>query len=404
MERLERSLQRGIAAYRWLAWVWMATVLVLARRALERPVAAVLLVGAALLVTAWLTVLLTRDPDRLRSPVAVGVEVGVGLALLAADGLVYAPPHVFTGSQPLGVAWTLAPLLAAGVAFGPLIGAATGVVAGAARAVSAVLGVVPAPVEEHWLGALTAVQVLALVTTTVLYALAGGVAGYGASLLRDTQQRLAAAERTLAEARAREDVARRLHDGVLQTLAVVERRTEDPDLARLAREQERDLRTFLLAPPVSDSVDPPDPTNPPDPADPPVRQARVHALAQALDGPARRFELAFDGRVEVLVPDDVGALDPPVVDALAGAVGEALTNAGRHGGAERVVVYVEPQDDGQVLVCIHDDGTGFDPTVTPTGIGLPRSIRGRIAEVGGDVEVVSAPGRGTEIRLTVPRA
>lgn len=392
MERLERSLQRGIAAYRWLAWVWMATVLVLARRALERPVAAVLLVGAALLVTAWLTVLLTRNPDRLRSPVAVGVEVGVGLALLAADGLVYAPPHVFTGSQPLGVAWTLAPLLAAGVAFGPLVGAVTGIVAGGARAISAVLGLVPAPVEEQWLGALTAVQVLALVTTSVLYALAGGIVGYGADLLRDTQQRLKAAERTLAESRAREDVARRLHDGVLQILAVVERRTEDPDLARLAREQERDLRAFLLAPPVSDR------------SEPPILQERPPALARALDGPARRFELAFDARVEVLVPDDVGALASPVVDAVAGAVGEALTNAGRHGGARRVVVYVEPQDDDRVLICVHDDGTGFDPATTPTGVGLPRSIRGRITEVGGDVEVVSAPGRGTEIRLTVPRA
>lgn len=390
MERLELSLQRGIAAYRWLAWVWMATVLVLARRALERPVAAVLLVAAALLVTTWLTVLLARDPDRLRRPVAVGVEVGVGLSLLAADGLVYTPPHVFTGTQPLGVAWTLAPLLAAGVAFGPLVGAVTGVVAGAARVVSALLGVVPAPVEEQWLGALTAVQVLSLATTMVLYGLAGGIAGYGARLLRDTQHRLAAAERTLAEVRAREDVARRLHDGVLQTLAVVERRAEDPDLARLAREQERDLRAFLLGPPAPA----------PDPSGAPSDQG----LAHALDPPARRFELAFDARVEVLVPDDVGALAPPVLEAVAGAVGEALTNAGRHGGARRVVIYVEPQDDEQVLVCVHDDGAGFDPAVTPTGIGLPRSIRGRIAEVGGDVEVVSAPGRGTEIRLTVPRA
>lgn len=390
MERLERSLQRGIAAYRWLAWVWMATVLVLARRALQRPAAAVLLVLAALLVTAWLTVLLARDPDRLRRPVAVGVEVGVGLTLLAADGLVYTPPHVFTGTQPLGVAWTLAPLLAAGVAFGPLVGAVTGVVAGAARVVSALLGVVPAPVEEQWLGALTAVQVLSLATTMVLYGLAGGVAGYGARLLRDTQQRLAAAERTLAEVRAREDVARRLHDGVLQTLAVVERRAEDPDLARLAREQERDLRAFLLGPPA------PAPDTPGAPSD--------QGLARALDSPARRFELAFDARVEVLVPDDVGALAPPVLEAVAGAVGEALTNAGRHGGARRVVIYVEPQDDDRVLVCVHDDGAGFDPATTSTGIGLPRSIRGRIAEVGGDVEVVSAPGRGTEVRLTVPRA
>src|SRR6185436_19747251 len=78
-----------------------------------------------------------------------------------------------------------------------------------------------------------------LASTTLLYALAGGVAGYMASLLRT-------AESEVAAARARENVARTLHDGVLQTLAIIERRSDDADLARMAREQERDLREFLF--------------------------------------------------------------------------------------------------------------------------------------------------------------
>lgn len=412
MERLERSLQRGIAAFRWLAWTWMATVLILARRALDRPVAAVALVLAAGLVTLWLTVLLRRDPGRLGHPVTVGIEVGVALALLLADGSVYSQPHVFTGTQPLGVAWTLAALLAAGVAFGPVVGALTGVVAGAARAVSSVTAVVPDP--DPWLGVLTPVQVLSLGTTAVLYALAGGVAGYGAGLLRDAEHRIAAAERTLAAARAREHVARRLHDGVLQTLAVVERRADDPALARLARDQERDLRSFLAGDELSvpqwgPSSDPPDAeprhavprpaasrhVGRPHPAPPP--------LAAALRAVASRTESTYPGRVEVLVPDDLGDLDAEVVTALTGAVGEALTNAARHGGATRTVVYAEPLDDDRVFVSVRDDGAGFDPAAVTEGMGLTRSVRGRITEVGGDVEVVSSPDHGAEVRLTVPR-
>ena len=393
MQRLERGLQRGIAAFRWLAWVWMATVLLLARGALERPVAAVSLVIAALAVTVWLTLLLRRAPDRLTAPSVVGTEVGVALALLVADGFVYAPPHVFTGSQPLGVAWPLAGLLAAGVAFGPTVGAVTGIAAGAARAASSVSNVVPVPLlvpdAEPLIGALTAVQVLSLVTSGVLYALAGGIAGYGSRVLRDAQQRLAQAERRVAAARAREEVARRLHDGVLQTLAVVERRAEDPRLVALAHDQQRDLRRYLLTSlEASDTED--------------GRGWTAARLRDALLRSAARFETAFDGRVEVLVPDDLEAVAPTAAEAVVGAVGEALTNAGRHGGASRVVVYVEPADEG-VFVAVRDDGCGFDPALVRRGMGLDRSIEGRIVDLGGNVEVDAAPGRGTEVRLRLPR-
>ena len=51
---------------------------------------------------------------------------------------------------------------------------------------------------------------------------------------------------------------------------------------------------------------------------------------------------------------------------------------------------------------VRDDGAGFDPATHPEGIGLGRSIRGRLDEVGGVVEVVSRPGHGAEVRLTVP--
>jgi signal transduction histidine kinase len=380
MERIRGSVLRGLAAFRWLAWLWMATVLVLARGNLVRPVVALTLVLAALAVTVWQTGLLRRDPMRLLSTPVVGVEVGVALALQLADGFVYRAGHVFSTEQPLGVGWPIAAVLSAGIAFGPAVGAATGAAAGLARAVSSTVNV--ASVAEPWLGPLAPDQVLSLATTTVMYALAGGIVGYATRLVVQAEQRVIGAERAIADLRAREDVARRLHDGVLQTLAIVERRSDDPQLARLAREQERDLRRYLFGVP-----------------DPVVVGAGQ--LGDALRGAADRYERTYEGRTEVLVPDDLPSLAPAVLDATAGAVAEALANAGKHAGAARIVVYAEPVDAG-VFVSIRDDGSGFDPALVPEGVGLSRSVRARIEEVGGTVTVSSAPGRGTELTITVP--
>ena len=52
---------------------------------------------------------------------------------------------------------------------------------------------------------------------------------------------------------------------------------------------------------------------------------------------------------------------------------------------------------------VKDDGPGFDPATTAPGVGITRSIRGRVEAVGGSVEIVSSPGDGAEVRLVVPR-
>jgi signal transduction histidine kinase len=253
-------------------------------------------------------------------------------------------------------------VLSAGLAFGASGGAVAGFALGLGR-LSGVLANGESLDAGRW---------LSVISTAVLYVLAGSAAGFSATRARKL-------EREAAGIRAREEIARHLHDGVLQTLAVVQRRADDPALAQLARAQERELREFLA-----------------------MGLRGEEGLEPGLRRAASRFEEVHGGRVDVVVADDLPRLGGDALAAVVGAVSEALTNAGRHGGAGRVTVYAEPADDGGVVCSVKDDGSGFDPAVAVEGMGLARSVRGRLDEVGGRVEVDSAPGWGTEVRLWVP--
>lgn len=353
--RLETSVLAGVAAFRWAALAWLTAVLITSRRDLARPVAAIVFVAVALAFTVGATLLLRwQSPWLLRAPTPVA-ELLVGFALLVADGWVYDGAH----TQSLGSAWPLAGAMSLGIVVGPTGGLVAGVVLGLGRLVSTTVDELPAP------------STLSLLSTAVLYALAGGVAGFA-------MRRLRAAEMEISAARAREEVSRTLHDGVLQTLAVVQRRSTDADLAALAREQERELRQYLFG-----------------------IKTTAGDLTAELWSAAGRFERRHGGRAEVIVVDQPGTLPSAIVEAVSGAVGEALTNAAKHGEANRVVIYVEPGED-EVFVSVKDDGIGFDPDSVVEGVGLSRSVRGRMAEVGGRVEIDSRPGRGTEVRLWAP--
>jgi signal transduction histidine kinase len=355
-DALVRGLLKGVAAFRWLAWAWMAVVLVVTRDELEggRPWIAVLLAAVALVVTAVTAVAAQVDPDRLLSTPLIVTELAVGFALGAGDDWAYAGPH----PQSLGSVWPLAGVLTAGILWAGRGGAIAGAVVGLGRLFGDLVEVrTTEPIRDLTISASS---------TAVLYALAGGMAGYVVVKLRQ-------AERQISVAQAREEVARTLHDGVLQTLAVVQRRTSDDDLARLAREQERELREYLFgATPAGGGLGP------------------------RLRDAAARFEDRFGARATVVVADDLPTPAPEVVEAMAGAVAEALTNAGKHGGATSVTVYAEP--DGERVFCsVKDDGRGFEELTE--GVGISRSIRGRIEEVGGRVELDGRPGRGAEVRL-----
>ena len=252
----------------------------------------------------------------------------------------------------------------AAVVLGPLAG---GVIGGVVS-----LGRFGGMLADGW-PALPGHRVLSLLATTVFYVLAGAVGGWVARLLRR-------AEREVAVTRAREEAARTLYDGVLQTLALVERRvaTADPDLARVARDTDRDLRAYLYG----------------------TSDAAHSDLAGGLRRAADRVSAAFDLPVTVSVVDDDLELGRRATDAIVGAVGEALTNAAKHSGATRAAVFAQRDDSGAVFVSVRDDGCGFDPAAVRDGAeGIRRSVIGRVEEVGGRVEIDTADGRGTEVRV-----
>ena len=215
---------------------------------------------------------------------------------------------------------------------------------------------------------------LAVLSTAVSWIVIGAVCGTIVRLLRDTQDQL-------AEAAVRERIARDLHDGVLQTLALIERRSTSPDIARLARDQERDLRGYLF----DDHRQP-------------------GSLAAQLRAVAARLERSWPTTtVTVTVTEDAPGLDPDRLDAASGAAAEALTNAAKHGQARHCVVFADvDESSGGLFLSVKDDGSGFDPSTVSEGMGMARSIRGRIERIGGRVAFASSPGDGAEVRIVIP--
>ncbi len=184
-------------------------------------------------------------------------------------------------------------------------------------------------------------------------------------------------ERIRSQERA--EVAAHLHDSVLQTLAMVQRRADDPqEVAALARRQERELRAWLAGRPA------------------PGQAAR---LAPALEAVAADVERRYGVPVEVVVVGD-RALDAGV-EAVVAAAREAMTNAAKFGDGSPVDVYAESAN-GRTQVFVRDRGPGFDPAdLPPDRQGVRESIVGRMERHGGRATITSAAGAGTEVELVL---
>ncbi|MDQ6641051.1 MAG: PspC domain-containing protein [Actinomycetota bacterium] len=186
-------------------------------------------------------------------------------------------------------------------------------------------------------------------------------------------------ERIRSQERA--DVAAHLHDSVLQTLALIQKSADDPvAVARLARSQERDLRSWLYTSEIADGT----------------------TFAAALRQAAAEVEDHFGVPVEVVCVGDRAL--PEAVRPLVLAAREAMVNAAKHSGAGQVDVYAETTEAG-IEVFVRDRGTGFAPgTVADDRHGVRDSIIDRMRRHGGEATVRSTVDEGTEVRLHLPPA
>jgi signal transduction histidine kinase/phage shock protein PspC (stress-responsive transcriptional regulator) len=186
------------------------------------------------------------------------------------------------------------------------------------------------------------------------------------------------AERIRSQERA--EVAAHLHDSVLQTLALMQKRADSPrEVATLARRQERELRAWLNG----------------------TENAAADSVGRALEAAAAEVEAAHGVVVDVVAVGDA-PLDTQT-EALVAAAREALVNAAKFAPDDAISVYAEV-DDRCVRVFVRDRGAGFDPDAVPVDRrGLRESILGRMERHGGRALVHTGEGAGTEVELVVER-
>jgi signal transduction histidine kinase len=187
--------------------------------------------------------------------------------------------------------------------------------------------------------------------------------------------------RVRAEERA--DIAAHMHDSVLQTLALIQRRAEDRQaVVQLARAQERELRSWLFEGRAPGDTD-------------------VSTFAEGVRQIQRDVEAWHGVPVEIVTVADC-PLDEHL-NALLAAAREATVNAAKWSGAAVISVFAEVEPD-KVSVAVRDRGKGFDPAAVPGDRkGVAQSIHGRMTRHGGEATVQSAPGEGTKVTLTMPR-
>lgn len=362
---LEPILLRIAAGARVVGAAWVGILVLsaylVARDSMERPwlpiTVAAAVGGWSMLSVGWSS----SRPDRLVSTSTLIVDVGLGSAALIATAFTGSGVPTYSGGLPLIVV-----------------------------AVSSIRG------RRHaWIAAIVMATVTLIIRpggageavgAIVLYAAGAAVFTWIVRVLRASDRRRRdaddlrrSAEAAAARAEERVEISRHLHDSVLQTLALIQRRADSaPEVTVLARQQERELREWLFgASPVEGT------------------------FSSALSTVASEVEVRYSVPVEVVMSGDESLTEAGVT--LVAAAGEAITNAAAHSGADVISVFGEVTGD-RLRIYVRDRGRGFDPEQMPEDrLGVRESIIGRVNGRNGQATVRSEPGWGTEWRLEVPR-
>jgi signal transduction histidine kinase len=357
---VDDTLKRIVVLFRFLGWAWM---LLLVGLTLAEDTAAnrAVVVGAMTLATVWTvaTVWAAGSRDWLGAAWFVVADLIVGLAVGFATTVAGAD-DLFHGGYPMSSLAVVAYATNLRVTIG-------------AAGLIAIEQVIVHALDDR--GRIPAAG-------SVTFLVFGTVLGWGFEGIRSRERERLRTQAELDLARAAEvrqqerlDIANRLHDSVLQTLAALRRDASDAEQVRyLARRQERLLRRTIS-----------------EYRSPYATSARVEMQTICDD-----VEDVHRIEIDSVIRGDL-ALDATVGEILA-AVREALTNAAKHSGAEDVDLYAELEP-GHVEVFVRDRGRGFVPDRTARGGGIDHGICDRMAAIGGAVEFDSAPGRGTSVEL-----
>ncbi|MGH3855147.1 MAG: MacS family sensor histidine kinase [Pseudonocardiaceae bacterium] len=362
-------LWRGVVVLRVITAAFAIAVIVVHHGGFARPGLGWAALAGIVLWTVVTCVAYSHDGTR-RIDVIV-IDLVVTLALTSVSALVLSPGQLTDVTQHT-------PLLTTVWASGPVVAAAvrTGWVGGALFGLAA-------SVLDIWLRGVFTTN---LARDTILLVGTGFVLGLAASAARRADEQLRRSVRAQAATAERERLARSVHDSVVQVLARVRARSaaldgEAGELARLAGEQEIALRCLF-------AETPPGATGERDLAD----------ALRSLAGP----------RVEVSAPATAVPLPAFDVAELVALVHEALANTALHGGPEaRSWILVEDLG-AEVVLTIRDDGPGVDVGLLAGAesagrMGVSRSIRGRVDDLGGTLALGTGPGRGTEWEVRLAR-
>jgi signal transduction histidine kinase len=221
--------------------------------------------------------------------------------------------------------------------------------------------------------------------------------------LRAAEDRLLGQERALATAQERERLARDLHDSLGQVLGYLglqaaairklasDGRLDDVDkrlgrMAAIAGDAQSDVRRTIAELASSPGQD----------------DDFVASLRARLDASERDYGVQVSLAV---APSMEGThVQSATASHLLRIMDEAITNAIRHGEAREARVSLA-RDDSLLSLSIEDDGVGFETSAVPAlgdgRYGL-RFMRERAAELGGELELTSVPGRGTRVMVRIP--
>jgi signal transduction histidine kinase len=373
-EQVQTTLFRALAVLRLVVLAYAVALNASRWREFDHRTAGWVVVAVLVVWTIFVT-WAYDDPRRRRTPLLVA-DLVIAVAALASTPYVQSEAMLDRHASTMPSFWVMTSVLAWAISRGWLLGLA------AALLVSVVdLSVRVSPNGTVW-------------GNIFLLLLAAGIVGYSSGLVRDATQARARAERVAAAMEERARLGRVVHDGVLQVLALVQRRGHDlggeaAELGRLAGEQEVALRALV--------------------------QGDVSAARRPLVSGPESVDLVESlsrcgaGSLSVTVsgPGRPVRLPTPVATELVAVVRACLDNVARHVGEQAPAWVLVEEVGSSVVVTVRDEGPGISPGRLDAArsegrMGVSSSICGRMADLGGTASLETGPGLGTEWELTLP--